>query len=82
MIISCVFAVTASAEDIIEGNTYTAVCGEGSAWAWDASAKPLTYTKAEGDSWTFTFTLSGTKLTWSGYTDNNKIKVIGASCFQ
>ncbi len=43
MVISCVFAVTASAEDIIVDNTYTAVCGEDSAWVWDADALTLTY---------------------------------------
>lgn len=75
--LSCVFAVTVNAEDIIDGNTYTAVCGEGSNWTWDATALTLTYTKAEGDSWTLKFTLSGTNLTWSGYVDNNTETIDG-----
>lgn len=77
VLIVCVFAVSANAQEVIDGNTYTAIC-DGTDWTWDAGAKTLTYSKGnvevEGssvpDSWTLTFSLSGSNLTWTGYTDN------------
>lgn len=77
IMLMCTFCIVGYADELIDGNEYTAVC-DGTVWTWDAGAKALTYTKgdveAEGisvpDSWTLTFSLSGNNLTWTGYTDN------------
>ncbi|MDD4689834.1 MAG: leucine-rich repeat domain-containing protein [Eubacteriales bacterium] len=77
-LITSVMAITVSAVDIVEGNTYTAVCGAESNWTWDAGAKTLTYFNGRvivdevevDDSWTFTFTISGNNLSLTGYADN------------